>query len=118
VADAYLEILKHEFAAGEGSFLIQLRPNLTWDKEAFSKLVTAMEACCKSCEGQELLERWLAEGFWYMPWFVKNWTEHPSFPRPQPQEYYEKALERLNDLAYWFFFGCSPYEKGHGFAPM
>jgi len=27
-------------------------------------------------------------------------------------------LERLNDLAYWFFFGFSPYEEGHGLAPM
>jgi MFS family permease len=27
-------------------------------------------------------------------------------------------LERLNDLAYWFFFNCSPYEEGHGFEPL
>lgn len=118
MAESCLEILKREFAAEDGSFLIRLRPNLTWDKEAFSKLVVAMEACCKAYEGQQSLERWLVEGFWFMSWFVKDWTEHPSFPRPQPQEYYEKALERLNDLAYWFFSGNSPYEEGHGFDPL
>ena len=81
-------------------------------------MVTAMEACCKAYEGQESLERWLAQGFWFMSWFVKDWTTHPGFHRPQPQEYYENALDRLNDLSYWFFFGYSPYEDGHGFDPL
>jgi hypothetical protein len=77
-----------------------------------------MEACCKACDGKELLDHWLVEGFSFMSWFVKDWTEHPSFARPETQEYYEKALERLNDLVYWFFSGCSPYEEGHGFNPL
>ena len=118
MVESFLDILKREFTAEDGSFLIQLRPNLNWNKEAFSKLVTAMEACCKACEKQESLERWLVEGFWWMSWFVKDWTTHPSFPRPQPPEYHENALKRLEDLAYWFFSGCSPYEDGHGFDPL
>ena len=118
MAESYLAVLKREFTGADGSFLIQLRPNLTWDKEAFSKLVAAMEASCKACEGRDKLDRWQAEGFWFMSWFVKDWTAHENFPRPQPQEYYENALERLNDLAYWFFFGYSPYEDGHVFDPL
>ncbi len=110
---ACLEVLRQEFTASDGSFLIQLRPGLVWDKEAFSRLVTAMEACCKAYEGKESLERWLAQGFWYLPWFVKHWTGHPNFPRPQPEEYYTNAIDRLSDLAYWFFMGYSPYEGGH-----
>jgi hypothetical protein len=118
VTETYLDVLNREFSAEDGSFLIQMRTNLTWDKVAFSRLVTAMEACCKAGEGQEKLERWLAEGFWYVSWFVRKWTTHPNFPRPQPPEYHEKALERLDDLAYWFFFGDSPYEGGRGFEPL
>lgn len=118
MAEPYLEILKREFAAEDGSFLIQLRPNLVWDKEAFSRLVIAMEACCKAWEGQDSLERWMVEGFWFVSQFVKDWTAHPSFPRPHPQEYYESALKRLDDLAYWFFTGCSPYEVGHELEPL
>src|SRR5262245_12390986 len=99
--ETYLEILRREFTAGDSSFLIQLSPNLIWDKEAFSRLVVAMETCCKACEGKDSLERWLVEGFWFMSWFVKDWTGHPGFPRPQPQECYENTLKRLDDLVYW-----------------
>jgi hypothetical protein len=118
MAESYLNVLKREFAAEDGSFLIQLRPDLIWDNEAFSRLVIAMEACCNASECVELLERWLVEGFWFMSWFVKDWTTHPSFPRPQPREYHEKALKRLDDLTYWFFLGQSPYQNGTGFDPL
>jgi hypothetical protein len=118
MTESHVDVLRREFAAEDGSFLIQLRPNLTWDKQAFSRLVTAMEACCQAYEGRDTMERWVVEGFWFMSWFVKDWTTHLNFPRPQPPEYHEKALERLNDLAYWFFSGHSPYEKGHGFDPL
>jgi hypothetical protein len=116
--ESYLEVLKREFTAEDGSFVIQLRPNLIWDKESFSKLVAAMAVCCKACEEQQSLERWLVDGFWFMSWFVKDWTLHPSFPRPQPREYHEKALERLDELAHWFFSGSNPYQEGHGFDPL
>jgi hypothetical protein len=121
MTEADLDVLRCEFTGGvlhPDSFMMQLRPNLTWDKEAFAKLVTAMEACCKACEGQASLERWLVQGFWFVSRFVKHWTEHPNFPRPEPQEYHKKALERLDDLAYWFFNGNSPYEEGLGFDPL
>ncbi|MEI7685173.1 MAG: hypothetical protein WCL32_09110 [Planctomycetota bacterium] len=105
-----MDILKREFTAQDGSFLIQLRPNLIWDKEAFSTLAAAMETCCKQCEQQETLDRWMVEGFWYMSWFVREWTSHPNFPRPLPLQYYEQSLRRLEALSYWYFSGCSPYQ--------
>ncbi len=74
--------LKSEFKAEEGSFLIQLRPGLEWNKEAFRRLVAVMRACCQECEGKDSFERWLANGFWFIPPFVKDWTTHEAFPRP------------------------------------
>jgi hypothetical protein len=65
-----------------------------------------------------LLDRWMAEGFWYVPSFVRDWTTHPNFPRIHNAEYYQKAYQRLDDLAYWFFFGESPYLNESGFEPM
>src|ERR1700677_3365795 len=114
----YQDVLKHEFNAEEGSFLIELRPGLEWDKKALSRLVAAMEICCKECEKKKSLPRWLATGFFYVPSFVKDWSSHPNFPRIHPEKYYERAYRRLDDLAYWFFFGESPYEKRHRLEPL
>src|SRR5690606_35179672 len=35
------------------------------------------------------------------------------FPRPAPESYHSACLERLEDLADWFFRGESPYLPGH-----
>ena len=110
----FMAVLKNEFEAGEGSFLIKLRPRLEWDKAAFNRLVSAMKHCAECGSGDPKLERWVAEGFWYMSHFVREWALHPSFPKVHSVEYYDKAFTRLDDLAYWFFTGRSPYEgKGH-----
>ena len=108
--DDYLPILTNEFRAEEDTFLIQLRPWLHWDKIAFTRLTQAMAICCRLTAGQEKLDRWVAEGFWFIPTFVRDWTTHPKFPREHSAEYYEAAYERLDDLAYWFFHGETPYE--------
>ena len=123
--DDYSTVLRNEFCANEGSFLLQLRVNLTWDKAAFTRLTEAMLACCKAYDAVDrraagigsgadttCLPRWIAEGFWYVSWFVKSWTTHPAWAeRTKPeQEYYDRAYERLFDLAFWFFTGDSPYE--------
>jgi hypothetical protein len=42
----YLIPLAHEFRAGEGSFLLQLRIDMYWDKDAFRRLTEAMPVCC------------------------------------------------------------------------
>ena len=101
--DDWLSVLRNEFEAGEGSLLIKIRGDLAWDVDAYNRLTAAMEACCRAKIGEEQVDRWVAEGFWYMSWFVKNWTTHPNFPRRRPSEYYEAAYEYLDGLAYWFF---------------
>jgi hypothetical protein len=105
-------VLRHEFNAGEGSFLLGLRGvGLEWDRAAFTRLERAMRAVCGQVQGQDRLDRWMAEGFYYVPRFVRDWTTHPNFPRPQPQQYHEDCLQRLDDLADWFFHGYHMYQE-------
>ena len=89
--DDYLCALRNEFEAGEGSFLIQIRPDLNWDKAAFTRLITVMQRCCQEHGESDTLERWMANGFWFVPSFVRDWTTHPNFPRVHEAEYYQKA---------------------------
>ncbi|HVE57025.1 MAG TPA: hypothetical protein VNB22_09365 [Pyrinomonadaceae bacterium] len=105
--DNYLEVLKNEFEAEEGSFLINLR-GMDWNKNAFIRLVTAMETCCENIAGQEKLERWLAEGFWYVPQFAFDWASHPEFPKRHSAEYYKATYCLLHELASYFFTGAHP----------
>jgi len=107
--DSYMETLKREYEAQDGSFLLEVRTSLRWDREVFSRLTAAMKQCCIDSAGKDVLDRWLAELFWYLSDFVRDWTMHPNFPRMYPREYYEKAYERLYNLAYWYFRGYSPY---------
>ena len=114
----YESILRHEFAAEDGSFLLQLRCDLTWDKAAFSRLVVAMEQCAVAHAGRDVIERWVAEGFWYLERFTQDWSIHPSFPRLHGEDYYKAAYERLGDLSYWLFVGDSPYQGNGPLDPM
>ena len=111
----YIQVLRQELNAEDGTFLLKLRPQLDWDESAFSRLVRAMHRCCEECASSETVERWLANGFWYIPRFTRDWVSHPSFPRTRSNEYYEMAFQLLDDLAYWFFFGASPYNDATGF---
>lgn len=117
-AENYLSILKSEFDAAKDSFLIKLRSNLEWDKDAFSRLTSAMQMYCKRRIKSEIVECWLAQGFWFIPGFVRDWTSHSNFPRVHSQDYYENAYRRLDDLAWWFFMGDSPHSDDKGFEPM
>jgi hypothetical protein len=114
----YAAVLRREFAAEEGSFLLKLRCELEWDREAFSRLVGAMEQCAVAHEGRQEIERWVANGFWYLERFVPEWTSHPDFPRPDDKGYYQEAYGRFSDLAYWLFFGESPYKGGGPLPPL
>ncbi len=106
----YMAVLRCEFDAEEGSFLLTLRCERAWDRPAFSRLVGAMEACAVAHEGRQEIERWVACGFWYLEQFVPEWTSHPNFPRFDDEDYLREACRRLSDLAYWLFFGESPYQ--------
>jgi len=107
--DDWQSILRSEFDAEEGSLLLKIRCDLAWDVDAFDRLVAAMEACCRAKVHERLVERWIAEGFWYVSWFVKDWTTHPNFPKWRTEEYYQAAYEYLDGLAFWFFFDEAPW---------
>lgn len=106
-------VLRQEFGAGEGGFLLGLRPEFVWDRGAFTRLERAMRAVCQRTQDDDTLERWMAEAFYYIPRFVRDWTTHPNFPRPQPQQYHDDCLRRLDDLADWFFHGRHMYLEPH-----
>jgi hypothetical protein len=134
MAENYLTVLAYEFSEGEGSFSSQLRLMLHWDRIAFTRLTEAMLACCQAYDDQgklaghsnvadddTLVPRWLAEGFWYTSSFVRDWTTHPAWAEKTraDQDYYDRAYERLDMLAYWFFTGASPSsDTAKTFAPM
>jgi hypothetical protein len=101
--DDYRSVLRREFAADEGSFLIQLRGG-TWDKVAFARLVAAMEACCRD-QDEDTLERWVAHGFWYVHLTVEHQTLSSGMRLAHEPEYYRQAFEKIADLAYDFFAG-------------
>ena len=103
---------KDELNAEVGSFLLELRCNLVWDKAAFARLIRTMQDYVEQTGTSETVERWTAEGFWYLDHFVQDWSSHPSFPRTHEQHYYDAAYRRLHDLAYWLFVGESPYNDG------
>ncbi|WP_106253222.1 hypothetical protein [Allonocardiopsis opalescens] len=112
-ADDARAVLLREFGAEDGSFLIRLRADLAWDRAAFTRLERAMRAVCADSAGDELLDRRLAEGFYHLATWVGPWTSHPDFPRPSPAEYYDACLERLGDLADWYFRGEHAYVEPH-----
>lgn len=103
-----IEVLEREFAGEDESFLIRLRIDRVWDRDAFTRLEQAMREVCAAYEERDQLPRWLADGFYYASVFVRSWTGHPSFRRPENEDYYDACLQRLDDLASWFFSGDSP----------
>ncbi len=112
----HLAILRREFDAEEGTFLLRLRVELEWDRPAFSRLIRVMEQCAVEHEGSDRIERWIACGFWFLEQTAADWVGHPDRGRTGDEEYYRQACMRLRDLASWLFFGASPFE-GQGPLP-
>jgi hypothetical protein len=106
-------VLRREFDAEDGSFLMRLRGDLEWDRDAFTRLERAMRTACERARGNDCLDRWMTEGFYYVSTFVRDWTTHPTFPRPEPRRYHEDCLQRLADLADWFLRGWHGNEEPH-----
>ena len=103
------DVLKREFDAEEGSFLLRMRCELDWDWQAYRRLTSAMYDVADEARGQASIETWVAQGFWFVDTSVRDWTGHPSFPRPSEEEYRD-AIQLLHDLAWFLFTGESPYE--------
>lgn len=106
-----LEVLQSEFAAEPGSFLEAGRLERRWDHVAFQRLQRAMIEVCRELAGREALDRWIAEGFWFIERFVRDDCSHSDFPRPAC---YKAALERVESLSFWLFIDESPYLPSYG----
>ena len=109
--DDWLEILQREFQADEGSFLSIAQVERRWDKVAFRELIEAMRDCCVRCAEDQRLDRWMAHGFFYVPAFIRAWTQQPEFERPS-DEYWQRAVDLLEVLSPWFFWGEPPTQEG------
>ena len=72
-----------------------------------------MRWACEIYHDHDLLGRWMAEGFYDAARFVRDWTPHPDLPRPEPGQYYNDYIRRLDDLADWFFRGWHVYQEPH-----
>lgn len=108
--DDYLTILRREFDADEGSFLLKLRCFAEWDKEVFARLIVAMEQCAREHEGREIVDLWIARGFWFLETSTAAWVGHPDRRPTGEEDCYLRGCQRLSDLAWWLFFGESPFE--------
>ncbi len=108
----HLLVLEEELQSADGSFALELRCNLYWNKAAFVRLVSAMQEYLETRPKSETLERWIAEGFWHMEHFVKDVSTHVAFRRAYEPQYYDDAYERLHALSHWLFIGESPYLGG------
>jgi hypothetical protein len=103
-------VVLSEFNAFEGSFLLQLRIDLHWDREAFTRLAQTMIQCCRIFETEHIVPKWIAEGFWDIPSFVRGHTAHSYWDKLKATDpaYFEASYELLDDLACWFFTGQYP----------
>ena len=113
-AEDLLNRLHHAFRAEDGSFLLKLRSGLEWDQAGFAALIQDMASVCELYGGSEMIERWLADGFWYLPNFIKTWIVHPDFPKEQLPANHALVAELLEDLAHWFFTDDCPWENPEG----
>jgi hypothetical protein len=103
-----LAVLRSEFDADDASFVPRLRADLVWDRAAFLRLTDAMLSYARSRSPEHDIPRRIAQGFWYLDWFVPQWSQHPNFPRDHGTSYYEEAHTRLHELAFFLFVGQSP----------
>ena len=62
------------------------------------------------CENQDMIDviinqdyntKAMAKGFWYLSWFVKEWTGNENFRKinPKTNEYYNVAYELIHGIS-------------------
>ncbi|WP_051572362.1 hypothetical protein [Cryptosporangium arvum] len=93
--------------------MLKLYADREWDRAGFGDMERAMRAVCAVYADRGHLDRWLAEGFYYVSTWVPVHTAHVDFPRPEPASYYEACTTRLQELAAWFFHGWHVYQEPH-----
>ncbi|MFI6758293.1 hypothetical protein ACIBF5_04005 [Micromonospora sp. NPDC050417] len=108
-----LEVLRREFASEDGTFMLALYAERRWDCQAFTRLEQAMRSVAMEYADRDQLDRWLAEGYFHLSTWVRDHTSHPDFPRPMPDSYYDACVDRLWELADWYFRGEHIYQEPH-----
>ena len=98
------DILQREFNGEEGSFVFRARNELAWDWNAFRTLTSAMYDVADEARQKDIIETWIAQGFWFCDTWIRDFTSQPNFPRPD-QQAYDDAIGLINDLAHFLFIG-------------
>ena len=83
------KILKREFDAEKGSFLILARIELSWDWDAFRRLTSAMYDVADEVKGRPSVETWIAQGFWFCNDAALH---HPSYVLMEPAQGKQKGI--------------------------
>jgi len=58
-------VLRREYDSEAGSFLHLGRIERTWDRGAVNRLQRTMREVCEGLEGQDRIDRWISDAFWY-----------------------------------------------------
>ena len=103
----HYEILRKEYHGTEDSFTFRLRGDFVWDEKAFSRAIAAMKRVCEDHEGGRSIEKWITSVFWHME-ILKEITLHPEFPKPNSDDYYQRAFTLIEELCGWLFVGTCP----------
>ncbi|WP_459477435.1 hypothetical protein [Clostridium saccharoperbutylacetonicum] len=105
------EELLYEFRGEENSFLITIRCDLEWSHNKFIKFLYTMKDYCKQKQSKDPLDKEIAQGFWFVTWFIKDWTSHQGFRKANKfsDDYYTESYELIHDLSYWYFVEESIY---------
>ncbi|HEU5383595.1 MAG TPA: hypothetical protein VFV38_49985 [Ktedonobacteraceae bacterium] len=105
----YLTTLAHEFRAGGGSFLLQLRTEMHWDKDAFRRLTEAMRACCEDYQHSPEQRERFCQGH-------EPLTEEQMTDEQFADEYYPHSLGNDTLLPRWLaegFWSLSTFVREH-----
>ncbi|AWI04658.1 hypothetical protein [Clostridium drakei] len=97
--------LLHEFRGEGNCFLISIRCDLEWSHNKFINLLNSMRDYCKQMQSSDPLDKEITQGFWFVSWYIKDWTSHSNFRNINKfsEEYYSQSYELICDLSYWYF---------------
>lgn len=96
------EELLYEFRGEENSFLIAIRCDLEWSHAKFVKLLNTMNNYCKQKHSSDPLDKEIAQGFWFVSWYIKDWTSHSGFRNANKfhDDYYTHSYELIHNFSY------------------
>lgn len=99
------EVLLYEFRGEENTFLITIRCDLEWSHTKFIEFLNSMRNYCKHKQEEDPLDKEIAQGFWFVSSYIREWTSHPDFRKANKfsDDYYTQSYDLIYDLSYWYF---------------